>query len=544
MNRIILAGASILALTSASAALGQATVPAPCIGVSGNCSVVDSSGTGNSANVDQTGGTGNVSDVFQDGDTLGAMVIQGADDNISNIDQTTDNGSSGLTALVTQSGGADSVVSQSAIGVNSGGMAAIVDQSGASASDISQSATNETADDYNATVIQTGDGHSSIISQSDLGGGTNDGGFFAAVSQSGSGNESDIVQINRDQFATVTQTGTDGVSSVFQEGRSNSATLDQSGTGNTSFISQDDAGGVGQTATVTQSGSSNFADVFQDGRNPGVTNDGNNTATIDQAGTEGQAIITQVNQSRSDEASITQLVGTFTNTALVEQTGDDTPGSPNTDNSGTIIQFGGTDNFSTILQGDTTPFGGVVGGADNSSATSLQNGNELVSSITQGGTSQSVIVDQLGEGNEAVAIQGDFGGSGSSGSISQSGSSGSLALLFQNSNGSLGTIIQNGDSNISGIDQGFAGGTGAGADGNIASANQDGDGNESQILQNVLGIGGANTATLLQENDGNFSLIDQEGTTNSATVNQYDGSTSNVTQAGSGNTATVTQGTP
>mgnify|MGYP000495302878 CR=1 FL=1 len=372
------------------------------------------------------------------------------------------------------------------------------------------------------------------------------GDMIATVIQTGSDNSSDVTQLNRQQTATVDQSGDNGTSIVFQQGRRNFATLDQAGTDNVSIIDQDGgpaSGGIGQEAFVTQSGIGNTSDIFQAGRNPGQPNDGINYAEVFQDGSDDEAVITQIDQARSDEAYISQSA-TSTSYAEVFQSGDEVGGAPDTDNVADISQANGSDNFSFVNQGDTTFFGGNVGGATNAFAQNIQDGSDLSSDIIQGGDASEAFVVQGASDNESLVIQGDFGGSGGLAFVGQAGTNG-LSLVFQNSDLSQVFVAQiSGDNNFSAVDQGFANGAGAGADGNFARVSQEGDNNSSEITQNLLDVGGGNIADVLQENGGNLSSIIQEGSTNSATVSQYDGSTSFVTQDGTGNVVTVTQGTP
>lgn len=104
MRNAIFAGASILALTAASPLLAQATVPADCVGVAGNCSVIDSVGDDNDATVDQDG-SGNASEILQDAIGADASVTQNGVDNLSNVDQFDDEATiADPAAIVTQTG--------------------------------------------------------------------------------------------------------------------------------------------------------------------------------------------------------------------------------------------------------------------------------------------------------------------------------------------------------------------------------------------------------------------------------------------------------
>lgn len=108
----ICTGASVLALSASAPAFAQATTPVPCVGAAGNCSVVDVAGSGNTTSVDQSAGTGNVSGVVQDGENLDVTVTQGADGNISTVDQSTVGVTPiDTTAIVNQVNGGDSIIS-------------------------------------------------------------------------------------------------------------------------------------------------------------------------------------------------------------------------------------------------------------------------------------------------------------------------------------------------------------------------------------------------------------------------------------------------
>ena len=89
MKKIILASASVLAMSATAPLFAQATSPAACATATGNCSVVDSQGTGNTVDVDQTGSSD--SEVIQDGIGLNADVDQDGAGNLSNVDQESDN---------------------------------------------------------------------------------------------------------------------------------------------------------------------------------------------------------------------------------------------------------------------------------------------------------------------------------------------------------------------------------------------------------------------------------------------------------------------
>ena len=86
MRTAIFAGVSTLALAAASPLFAQATVPADCAGVTGNCSVIDTVGHNNEAVVDQDG-TGDVSEILQDATGADANVTQNGSGNTATVTQ-------------------------------------------------------------------------------------------------------------------------------------------------------------------------------------------------------------------------------------------------------------------------------------------------------------------------------------------------------------------------------------------------------------------------------------------------------------------------
>ena len=265
-------------------------------------------------------------------------------------------------------------------------------------------------------------------------------------------------------------------------------------------------------------------------------------ALVTQTGTEGVAVIRQVELANGDTAEISQAAATNDNFGEIRQIGDGLGGA--TMNIAEIRQVSGDGNASLLIQGDTTSFGGTIAGATNSDATSRQQGDTNQSFILQGGDNQLVFVNQTTSVATSVVVQGDFGGDDNIASVGQQTDS-SLAIVFQNSSSGSADIQQrDGSGNISAIDQGFVDGAGAGADGNDAVSLQEGSQNDSTIEQNLADVGGLNFAQVFQLGDANASTVAQEGTGNSAEVTQYDDNASFVTQDGTGNAANVTQGVP
>lgn len=316
----------------------------------------------------------------------------------------------------------------------------------------------------------------------------------STVNQDGDGNQAD-----------VGQTGSN-TSTIDQVGNSNDADVTQSGTGNFSDIDQTGAGP--NIAEVIQDPGTNgsFADIFQTGTSTG------NDALIDQANTTGT--VGQVFQTDSD-------------TGLA-----------------TVDQDGGSDNFTVIVQGDSTFAAGTQSGAVNADALVEQSGTFNEAIVVQTGLDQIATIDQTGAGtdNDATIFQGAFGGENNNAFILQIADS-DTADILQNSAGNVAETSQSlGSGNIAFTDQGFVGGAGVGGDDNRAFTIQEGSSNISGIEQNVTVTGGDNLATVTQDGDGNVSAVTQDGDLLTATVNQLtDGNFSSVTQGGSGNSVVVNQ---
>ncbi len=325
-------------------------------------------------------------------------------------------------------------------------------------------------------------------------------------------------------------------STVTQTGDLNDADVDQTGSGNTVTIDQISAtdGTVGQIAITAQSGSGNTSDIDQDG-------DGNNFTRTGQMGTNSLAMVEQTAASFAVTAIIDQGVDTDNNTGTIIQ-------SDGRANGAQIIQNGtgpglGANNFSSILQGDTTNIGGTAVFAETVGATNTQSGQNNSSDIVQSGVSTSVGVNQIGDANISFVTQGDLGGDFNNGSVLQNGD-GNQSGLFQSSDQNTGNISQIGDSNFAGVQQGFVGGAATGGNRNSGTITQNGNRNRSSIFQNDTLAGELNIAVTNQLGDDAVSTIIQDGTSNQAFVIQYEASVSSITQTGTGNFADVTQGTP
>ncbi len=392
----------------------------------------------------------------------------------------------------------------------------------------------------------------------------------ATVTQTGSGNDSDITQSNTPiggapniaNVATVTQAGTDGVSSIDQTG-DNTATVNQTAAsdGMNSVIEQSTTVG-GNQARVTQrglgSGESTTIGSFitQTGRS-GNTRVQQNEGTVDavsrvtQNGTGNQRIEV-IQESGTASSIIIQNGGSFQTEVYQDGSNFSDINQSGTNSTAAVRQEGGDSNVSNIVQTGTNAEAGDPISDPNDAPLGItdgelgvwQNGNGNESDVFQYGTNQVVDVFQFGDGNISSITQEASGrevladvlqdGNGNESTIEQSGLSTAAAGL-----GNKAFVDQIGDGNVSFVYQdddtaSFL---------NTANVDQLGDSGESTVTQ----TGNTNTANLTQADltDGNISFITQGGNNNTANVFQTSSdNTSTVTQSGTDGTVNVTQGPP
>jgi hypothetical protein len=223
---------------------------------------------------------------------------------------------------------------------------------------------------------------------------------------------SDIDQIGTGNIATVTQSGSSAVndSGIIQDGVGNEATVTQSGSssiGNTSDISQT---GNGNDATVTQIGSGAGGDT--------------NTSTVTQTGNLNDATVSQGDLVLSNTSTIIQTGNE--NTATVTQ-GDPPNGVNAGPNTSTVTQIG--------FSNDALVNQGGVGAVNSSTITQdddgLGFGNNYAQVDQSGSSTNTSIVGQLGDTNQAFILQNAGAGVVNSSDVSQSGS-GNIATVTQN----------------------------------------------------------------------------------------------------------------
>jgi len=339
MKKTILAGASIIALGVASPAFAQST------------STVTQTGTGNQADVTQE--NANTSDINQVGDNNDADVVQNGIDttgNDSDIDQTA-TGSN--TASVTQ-------------GAGSNGSFADVLQDGTS--DNNLALVNQFS-----TQVSTAE----IIQTDALNG-------FAEVNQGGGNGLNNFAAVVQGDSSLVggTVSGSDNANAITrQEGDDNVILGIQTGTDQILLVEQIGVGS-GNDATVTQ----------------GSFGGGTSNAFILQIGDGDSAEIAQ--NSDTNDADIGQANGSG-NFALIDQGFVGGAGVGGDNNIGITVQDG-SDNFSAIEQNGTTA-------GNNNLADVLQDGDDNTSFVIQDGTDLTAIVNQLSDANFSSVTQGGTG---------------------------------------------------------------------------------------------------------------------------------------
>ena len=404
---------------------------------------------------------------------------------------------------------------------------------------------------------------------------------------------------------------------VTQDGTGLKATVNQTGSGNVSDVDQIDGsvGGIPVGVVVNQSGTNATSYVLQSGT--GIAGNGTTRATVNQSGDGAASTIRQLG-TRNFKAYVGQ---DGANTAYIEQDG---AAQTRLDSNAAIRQFGGEGNTAVAFQqtGNSS-----IGGVNNQSGVGsngiTQNGNLNTSEVYQlaGGRNFQARTDQLGDRNDSVLIQGNIDnndsmrarisqtGDDNISSVVQSGINGAPNAAFGNqmvnivqsgsdnlsrveqehfSNGALTSslqVVQNEDGNDSFIQQrsgsglinvtqnssdttGLVGGvirdnlisggtdivranfsrviqTGTGR--TEATLTQTGLGNLSDIRQsNAAALGaGASTATVVQNGQDQGSFIEQNGSNDVAFVDQIGGAgnVSRIQQlaGGTNNTADIQQ---
>ncbi|MCL3880774.1 hypothetical protein [Marivita sp. GX14005] len=292
--------------------------------------------------------------------------------------------------------------------------------------------------------------------------------------------------------------------------------------------SQIDQIGLGNDATVTQSGGTGSGSVV-------LQTGDNDIATVVQSDTGGSdtnsSTIQQLGGSGTQTATVTQSYNGsgLENTALIVQ--DSTQGG----NVAAVTQDG-DDNFADARQGPGAavncfdPFGcsGTTPAAITNSDTNI------VQSGTNNSATTTQIVGSNGGDNNRAAI--DQNGLSNNASILQGTGAVANTWFIPNpastDNDNLADILQDGDGNASIIAQGGESG--------VAFSSQFGNDNSSDIVQSggIPGLG--NATTVVQDGDRNTSTVTQSSTNGDLPV-VPSGTVANVQQTGNDNESHVTQ---
>ena len=330
MKKLVLAGASIAALTIASPAMAQsaspdpaADTPAECPIGANNCSIITQSGAENDANVLQDG-DGNVSVVDQTGTHAdpgnNVDVDQTGDDNFSFVTQDTSATNTVPVSATVLQEGINSLAEIDQIGNAAGGTATIqqdsltdfsfaeIEQTGAAGGAANTATIDQDGGFLNSAAIVQG--RTTTFDGSPFtpaGVETNSTGGSATIDQIGDFNQGSIIQGGSTQTATITQDSE--VAPML---------------GNLALTIQGSFGGSSLNRAFTdQTGDGNSSEIYQND----TTTGGNNLADVDQFGSDGN--FSRITQNGSDHsATVTQY-----------------------DGSASIISQSGTGNTTTVTQG-------------------------------------------------------------------------------------------------------------------------------------------------------------------------------------------------
>lgn len=389
-----------------------------------------------------------------------------------------------------------------------------------------------------AAITQSGSGNVSDVDQIDGSLGGNPVGV--TVNQSGTNASSYVLQSNTGiggnfpSRVTVTQSGDGADSTVRQLGTRNfGATVNQTGA-NTAYLEQDGANRsrLDSSAAIRQfGGEGNTAVAFQQTGNSRI---GTNTNGITQNGDLNNSEVYQLAGGRNFEAR-TDQVGDRNDSVLIQRNID------NNDSMRARVAQTGDDNISSVVQsgingGSTTPFG-------NQHVNIVQSGSDNLSRVEQehfsnGALTSALQVTQNEDGNDSFIQQ-------------RSGSG--LISVTQTSTDTSGLVTGNSVANpISGgtddVRANFSRVIQTGTGRTEATLSQTGFGNLSDIRQSTpnAASGPASRATVTQTGEDQASFVQQSGASDTVFVDQIGGGSGNfsrVTQLSNGisNTADVEQ---
>ncbi len=409
------------------------------------------------------GDLGNFSGTFQEGNANRAAVIQDGPNskaNIGEITQKGDNNTATTTQNGTQSGvalvyqGFDPNVPVVNIAVTSN--TATIDQSGSTAN---QAFIRQFSDGNTAFVRQIGANSTTNLTRIDQGPG---GGGNTATVRQGQG-----FQTVTSNTALIGQYGTNGFATIdhdrFAQSTSNVASITQT------------TGSVSNTATIMQSSNANAQ--F-------------NVATIQQAGSNGLASISESDGTRYNQSSIQQGTGSSGDKAYIRHAFSFTSTASISQNL-TATTGGSSNNVASIVQGRDT--GGGV------------SGTSMTAVISQEGKDNSALLNQVGTGHKATITQ-----TGNNNVVTGPLSAASIDVLLTDI--ALGNYAeQGGTGQVLTVNQTSL--DGASLLGNSVSVSQLGTSNTGTVNQ-TIGAGAMGN---------NVGMLTQNGIGNSGTITQFNG---------------------
>jgi len=302
---------------------------------------------------------------------------------------------------------------------------------------------------------------------------------ISATTAAVNGNSASIVQSGTNSDANPWVSALKYWSSIVQTGNGNFASAVDSGIDNVSKIIQQ----TNNHAEVTQAGEHNKSVVDQNG---------NNDAYVTQSTANG---VTVANSTNND-SSVTQRHfnngSTERNLAEVQQVGED--------GKSVITQHGGGNYAKLVQEARSSGSGSTItqdNGNRNWASVTQHAGEDLKSTVTQSGDTNTATVNQSDSGNES--------------SVSQSG------------NQNWAEVTQGGEGNVSSVDQ------------------------NNGLNQAAVTQGGLENQLWIKQYGGSSATVEQSSNYNTATITQGTGGTSSNLVAyvyqtvGSNNIATVTQ---
>ncbi|AQG80855.1 hypothetical protein [Spirosoma montaniterrae] len=392
MKHVFLVGLCVLSISAAVAQTNVGTVTQVGNSLTGN---IGQTGTGLTGVVSQT-----ASNPITSANNSGIISQTGTNHNAL-IEQ--NNGSTYNKALITQSGSSSGNVGYITQSNGSGGSSAslgntaAIDQDGAAnRAGIFQDGTNTTTNA--AEIWQAGDnnGRPTAGARGDV-----------YIDQSGStSNRAEVYQGDDTRNGTVigiAGTASSNGAQIDQQGgsQSNTAVVRQFSDNNNARVRQDGPNSQSNVTTITQDGNGNNTAYVDQGGSEGYDSR-NNQATIVQAGQSSTATVQQFYYAQNGIVTITQGADGSGNSALAVQF--NTSAESNTISIGQNETSMGMGNVAIVLQGTTSPFSPTSGG---NRATISQEDSFNYTGLFQTGQTNTAIISQAGNGNAVTSLTRD-----------------------------------------------------------------------------------------------------------------------------------------